>query len=256
MNWAMWSEIEAVLMERDLKPILAVIPDNQDPKLRLEPAVEDFWERVRRWQARGWTIALHGYQHRYVTCHAGIVTLRKKSEFAGLPAAEQEAKLRRGVEILAREGIKPRIWIAPSNSFDAATLALLPKFGITMISDGHFRLPFLDRQDMFWIPQQLFGFRPAPRGVWTVCYHHNQWTPADRRQFREDLDEYGSEILCLDDVVQVWGRRRSAWSAFLCTSPRLSPLVTRCQLKAWSWRESRTRRSKPATKPIPSIQTR
>src|SRR5215470_4367159 len=83
MNWRVWSEIEGALVERNLKPILAVVPDNQDPVLKVDPPVEDFWERVRAWQARGWAIAVHGYQHRYVTCSPGIVTVRKRSEFAG-----------------------------------------------------------------------------------------------------------------------------------------------------------------------------
>src|SRR5262252_3697380 len=79
MNWQVWSEIEAALLDQDLKPILAVVPDNQDPVLKVDPPVEDFWERVRTWQARGWTIALHGYQHRYVTHSPGIVTPIKRS---------------------------------------------------------------------------------------------------------------------------------------------------------------------------------
>src|SRR5437773_2710480 len=160
MNWKVWSEIEASLIEQNLKPILAVVPDNQDVGLQVEPAVEDFWERVRSWQARGWTIALHGYQHRYVTCHPGIVTVKKKSEFAGVPAAEQLEKLRRGMEIFERHGVKPRLWIAPSNSFDASTVSLLSRFGISMICDGYFRFPFVCRRNMFWVPQQLFCFRP------------------------------------------------------------------------------------------------
>src|SRR5260370_42375028 len=56
----------SALMARRLKPILAVVPDNQDPMLKVDAPVADFWDRVRQWQARGWTIALHGYQHRYV----------------------------------------------------------------------------------------------------------------------------------------------------------------------------------------------
>jgi peptidoglycan/xylan/chitin deacetylase (PgdA/CDA1 family) len=237
MNWAVWSEIEAALLARRLKPILAVVPDNQDPMLKVDAPVADFWDRVRQWQARGWTIALHGYQHRYVGRHAGIVTVKKKTEFAGVPAAEQEEKLRRGIEIFEREGIKPRVWIAPSNSFDAATVSLLPRLGIRVICDGYFRFPFLWPREVTWVPQQLFGFRPAPPGIWTVCYHHNQWTDAGIGQFREDLDRYGPEISSLDEVLQVWPGRRSWWSRFLCTSPRLSTFLTRCQLKLWTgWR--------------------
>ncbi len=74
MNWKVWSEIETTLTELRFKPVLAVVPDNRDPVLRVDDPKQDFWERVRQWQARGWTIALHGFQHKYTAEHAGIVT--------------------------------------------------------------------------------------------------------------------------------------------------------------------------------------
>jgi peptidoglycan/xylan/chitin deacetylase (PgdA/CDA1 family) len=241
MNWKVWSQIEALLIEHRLKPILAVVPDNQDPLLRVEPAVEDFWQRVRLWQQRGWTIALHGFQHRYVATCAGLITGRKKTEFAGLPALHQEEKLRRGVEIFQREGIKPRVWIAPNNSFDATTVSLLPRFGIRIICDGHFRFPFLDPGQVLWVPQQLFGFRPAPPGVWTVCYHHNGWTSAKLEEFRRHVRKYVAQIASLEEVIRLWPGRVSGWSWFLCRSPRLGQFLTRCQLKLWSmWKPELT----------------
>jgi hypothetical protein len=239
MNWTVWAEIEAALVEHRLKPILAVVPDNCDPVLQVDAPVEDFWERVRRWQARGWAIGLHGFQHKYIGERPGIVTPRKKTEFAGVPAAEQEKKLRRGTEIFEREGIKARVWIAPSNSFDATTVALLPQFGIRVICDGLFRCPFVCQQDILWVPQQLFGFRPAPPGVWTVCYHHNHWTTSDLDRFREDLRRHRADLWSLDDVLQVWAGRRSRCSAWMGTHPRVSDLLIRGELKLWGWRSSR-----------------
>jgi predicted deacetylase len=286
MNWRVWAEIESILLERELKPILAVVPDNQDPVLQVDPPVGDFWERVRAWQDRGWPIALHGFQHRYVSRNAGLVAIRKKSEFAGLPAGEQQEKLRRAVEIFGREGIMPRVWIAPGNTFDATTIALLPQFGIRIICDGYFRFPYAmpltasegerfrdspveseklalppsrsrperepafekrertsdaslisnDRGWMTWVPQQLFYFRPAPSGVWTVCYHHNNWTESQARKFREDVDDYGANIASLEGVLDANAPRVSKWSEWICTHPRLSRFLTRAQLKLWSWR--------------------
>ncbi len=256
MNWKVWSGIEAALLERNLKPILAVVPDNQDPVLRAEPPAEDFWDHVRRWQERGWTIALHGYQHRYVSSHRGMVNLRRKSEFAGLPAAEQAEKLQRGLEIFNRHGIKSHLWIAPGNSFDAATVALLARFGIWIINDGLFRFPFVCRRDIFWVPQQLFGFRPAPAGVWTVCYHHNQWAAGELRKFREDLDRYGPQISCLDDIDREWAGRRSWGSAFLCTHPRLSSLLIRGELKLAGWQRSRTAAAEPPGQSLSTVQVK
>jgi predicted deacetylase len=256
MNWEVWSEIEAALLERNLKPMLAVVPDNQDQVLKVAPPVQDFWGRVRTWQASGWAIALHGYQHKYVTYHPGVVTVRKKSEFAGVPAAEQEEKLRLGMEVFERHGVNSSLWIAPSNSFDTSTVALLPRFGISTICDGHFRFPFVCRRNMFWVPHQLFGFRPAPAGVWTVCYHHNQWTSEDLRKFREDLDYYGPQISSLDEISREWAGRRSWWSSFVCFSPRLSPLLIRCHLKLVGWWRSLTAKVGPEMKPLSSLQAR
>jgi predicted deacetylase len=238
MNWRVWSEIEASLTEYRLKPILAVVPDNRDPVLQVAAPAKDFWERARRWQARGWTIALHGFQHKYSARRAGIVTPKKLTEFAGVPAGEQQEKLRYGLEIFDRQGIKPTVWIAPNNSFDATTVSLLPKFGIRIICDGCFRFPFVDQQKIFWVPQQLFRFRPAPRGIWTVCYHHNRWTASDLEQFREGLRRFRADLWSLDDVLQTWADRRSWWSARLCTSPRFSQLLIRGELKLWKWRLS------------------
>lgn len=245
MNWDVWSEIEASLIEHRISPILAVVPDNQDPKLKVQPPVEDFWDRVRTWQSRGWAIALHGFQHKYTAENPGIVTTRKQTEFAGIPAAEQEEKLRRGTEILRREKIKPRVWIAPSNSFDATTVSLLRRFGIRIISDGCFRFPFVDTQGITWVPQQLFGFRPAPAGVWTVCYHHNQWSKSDLGRFRRDLDWHHADIGSLEEVLRRWAGRRSHLSAWLCRSPRLSQLYIRTVLKLCEWRTPIEQRNGP-----------
>jgi len=235
MNWRVWAEIETVLVQRRLKPLLAVVPDNRDPGLQVDPPAGDFWDR-------GWTIALHGFQHRYVSQNAGLVAVRKKSEFAGLPTEQQREKLRRGMEIFERERITSRVWIAPGNAFDAATVALLPNFGISVISAGHFQFPYVCPVGMTWVPQQLYYFRPAPAGVWTVCYHHNQWGASQPRKFREDVDHYGANIVSLDTVLDGSVLPECKWSAWLCTHPRLSRFLIRSELKLWSWWSAGRRR--------------
>src|SRR5205085_4316777 len=146
MRWDIWSEIEDALVSSGVKPVLAIVPDNRDPVLQPGPPAKDFWQRARRWQDLGWTVALHGYQHLYVARDGGLVTLRKKSEFASLPASDQKEKLRRGLKIFAREGIKTRVWIAPGNAFDEVTVSLLRQFGIATISAGWFWKPFIGPQ--------------------------------------------------------------------------------------------------------------
>src|SRR5437762_14036332 len=82
MNWPVWVEVERALLEFDVKPIMSVVPDNRDRELEVNEPNRDFWSEVRGWQQRGWTIGLHGYQHRYVTRDAGVVGIHKYSEFS------------------------------------------------------------------------------------------------------------------------------------------------------------------------------
>lgn len=233
MQWDTWSKIEAALIEHNIKPVLAVVPDNQDQVLQVAPPMDDFWQRVRRWQELGWTIALHGYKHLYVAKAGGLVSRRKKSEFASLSASVQEEKLRKGMEIFAREGVKTRTWIAPGNAFDETTVSLLPKFGIDIVSAGWFWGPFMGPYNTIWTPCQLSTLRSVPSGVWTVCYHHNSWTQFDLDRFLERLKRYRENIVPLEDALSQCPPKRAAWCYHFCTSPRLSALVMRAQLKIW-----------------------
>jgi hypothetical protein len=233
MRWDIWAPIESVLLHYNIKPILAVVPDNQDPVLQPGPRVSDFWQRVRRWQDLGWTIAMHGFQHLYVAPDGGLVTLRKKSEFASLPTAVQEEKLRRGCEIFAREGIKSRVWIAPGNAFDETTVSLLPQFGIDTISAGWFWKPFIGPHKTTWIPCQLSILRPVPSGLWTVCYHHNSWEHADFADLLEGLERYRSDIVSLEEALKLYPPSRANWCYHFCISPRLSSFSMRAHLKLW-----------------------
>jgi predicted deacetylase len=211
MNWKLWREIEAILLERGIAPLLAVVPDNQDPSLVAGEAHPRFWDQVRKWQAQGWTIGLHGYQHRFVSRNAGIVGLHKRSEFAGLPEAEQEYKLSRAVEIFRREQIEPQAWVAPAHSFDETTVKTLKGLGIPVISDGFSLAPHRDSEGMLWVPQQLWKFRWRPFGVWTVCYHHNQWSAADLRKFAQDLAANRGRIANFPEVIAAYGHRAPGW---------------------------------------------
>lgn len=208
MNWKVWDEIEAHLARHQIRPLLAVVPDNQDPKLMVDEARADFWDRVRRWQAQGWTIAMHGYQHLYINQNPGIMGLEPKSEFAGLPREAQEAKLRKGLAIFAEHGVRPDAWIAPSHSFDQTTVELLIALGVPVISDGLWPWPFSDQGRITWIPAQHWDFKECPRGIWTICYHHNAWEASQLEKFRAVLAKHGPEITDVSTVLQAFGSRK------------------------------------------------
>lgn len=234
MNWQVWTEIESLLLRYGVRPILAVVPDIKDPSLVVTPPVDDFWERVRGWQSRGWAIALHGYQHVYVNSNRGILGLTPRSEFAGLSCQVQEEKLRRGLDIFACEGVLADCWVAPSHSFDWTTVGLLVDIGVHVISDGLWKWPHTDDRGVTWVPQQLWrDLHPMPPGVWTVCIHFNNWGEHELGHFRLSLDQFAPAIIGLEQAVDI-GRERHltmadryhAWRELIWTN-RVKPAISR-----------------------------
>jgi predicted deacetylase len=211
VNWDIWNSIEDLLVDFELKPIISVIPDNRDKALVHGRPGENFWDRVQSWQRRGWTIGLHGYQHCYLTKNPGMFGRTGRSEFAGLPSEVQEIKLRNAVRIFHQRGVKPEVWVAPAHSFDASTLEILLKLGVNIVNDGYALFPYEDHQGLVWIPQQVGRLRKLPIGVWTVCFHFNDWNDEDLKRFREDLQRFRQTMISVDDVLQHLGKRRRNW---------------------------------------------
>jgi len=200
MNWRIWAEIESCLRAHGVKPILSIVPRNRDNKLIADIARRDFWERAREWQALGWSIGLHGYEHRMVTAKGGIVGINIKSEFAGVPFDAQLRQLEQAIEMFSAEGVRPEVWVAPWHSFDANTILALRKLGIGCISDGLGTRPWRDASGILWVPQQLWRFRRMTPGLWTVCTHHNFFSRDQLDGFLCDIAAFADRITSLDEV--------------------------------------------------------
>ena len=200
MNWRVWDRVEEELRRNDIRPIVAVVPDNQDSKLRTATAAANFWDRARSWVSAGWTVAIHGYRHLYSTTDSGLVGLNSRSEFAGVPADQQGASLDAALRIFQAEHIAPTTWVAPGHSFDVNTLECLRARGIDVISDGFFSRP-VRSYGCTWIPQQLWRLRRMPFGTWTACYHVNSWSDGESNAFTRDLRRFGTSITSVDRVL-------------------------------------------------------
>ena len=211
MRWSIWNDVEKILVRTGVKPILAVVPDNRDEDLIFDPPDANFWKRVRAWQERGWTIGLHGYQHRYVTSTPGMFGRMPRSEFAGLPQEVQEAKLRQALQVFHDHDVSPELWVAPAHSFDANTIVALSKVGMRTISDGYALYPYKDSAGMTWIPQQVGRFRRLPFGVWTVCHHINDWTSREIARLDHDLSNFTGHFASMPDILQSYSQRRRNW---------------------------------------------
>jgi hypothetical protein len=126
-----------------------------------------------------------------------------------LSRAAQRHKIAAALEIFAREGVAPEVWVAPAHSFDAITLEELAEQGMRFVSDGYSLLPHLDERGLLWVPQQLGAFRRMPFGLWTVCLHHNRWKAAEIAGFRARLKQYRSRIANFRQVVETYADREA-----------------------------------------------
>ena len=176
---ANWERMEQLLDKYSVKPLVGIIPDCQDPMMAIYEEDPRFIDCIRRWQEKGWTLALHGYQHTYTTTCGGLNPVNPRSEFAGEPLAVQKTKIANGLMILRRQGIEPKVFFAPSHTFDKNTItALLEETEIRIISDTIATKPYT-AYGVTFVPQQAGAVRKLPLHTVTFCYHPNTMKEAD-----------------------------------------------------------------------------
>ncbi|MBM3968551.1 MAG: DUF2334 domain-containing protein [Planctomycetes bacterium] len=200
MDWPRFERLSQVFDKFSLRPLLGVIPDNQDPQLREFPKfVGDFWEKVRSLQARGWEICQHGFQHVYATHDCGLMGVNGLSEFAGLPFEVQLDKLMCGQRILREHGLNCETFMAPSHSFDRLTLRALRELGFTTVTDGFAPWPSIEH-GLIFLPQWLANPRVLPLGVQTFCLHVNEMTEGQIRHVEQFVADHHREFLTCDEA--------------------------------------------------------
>lgn len=203
MDWLRFERLVRLLNEHHIRPLIGVIPDNQDPQLRRFPEFTgDFWARMRSLQDAGWEIAQHGFQHVYATRERGLMGVNGLSEFAGLPFAEQLKKLACGQELLTHHGLRCETFMAPSHSFDRTTLRALRELRFTTITDGFAPFPYFEH-GLIFIPQLLASPRVMPFGVQTFCLHINVMTEAQVQRVEQFVAAHHREFITFPEAREV-----------------------------------------------------
>ena len=161
-------------------PIVGVIPACADPKFKGVYALDEgFWEKARNWKQKGWTIALHGYQHLYGSQLGGINPVNQYSEYAGVDFETQRKMIRDGVRILNEHGLEAELFFAPAHTFDKNTLAALKEeSAIRIVSDTISSDVYFD-DGIWFIPLQSGKARSLPVKTATFCYHPNSMSEKD-----------------------------------------------------------------------------
>jgi len=210
-----WDRMRILIQEFGIRPILAVVPANEDRQLEASPPDPGFWDQMRAMEAAGATIALHGHTHVCGESRRNLIRLHGSGEFAGLPIDVQRNRIARGLEILRGQGLNPRLWVAPRHSFDWNTLQALRKEGIRSLSDGLARIPF-ERGGITWIPMQLWSPVPRSKGLWTICVHPNSTHRERFENLRSFFGRYAAQFTCFDRVAEDFPTRPLTSGERLC----------------------------------------
>jgi predicted deacetylase len=200
MRQSQWARVLPVIEELGIRPILAVVPDNQDRDLQHEAADPEFWASMRRLETAGATTALHGFQHLCNSVGKSLVPLHERSEFAGVDESTQRQWIRAGLSMLREQGLNPKVWVAPRHGFDRATLRALRAEGIKVLSDGLTRIPFR-RGGVTWIPQQLWEPAEKRLGLWTICTHCNSARTAEMEALAAFMRRNARSFTSIDRVM-------------------------------------------------------
>lgn len=198
MDFARFYQVKEILDKYGVKPLIGVVPDNQDDNLHKQEPNADFWEVVKGLQNEGWSIAQHGYQHVYETKSGGILNMNSYSEFAGLSKECQIEKLSAGKAILNQAGIYTDIFMAPAHSYDANTLEALQETGFTCVTDGYTKMPYR-YQDITFVPCKTAHFGEVD-GVDTFCIHTNTISEKILQELDAFLSEHRANIVSFAEL--------------------------------------------------------
>ena len=201
MNHQNWDRIEVLLDKYGVNPMVGVIPHNENSNQQIDSEDGDFWDLVHSWEQKGWTIAMHGFNHVYSSRERGINPVWDKSEFAGHPIELQREKIRKGISIMREHNINPRYFFAPSHTFDENTLvALREESDIRIISDTIGAKPYRYK-DFVFIPQQSgHPIRLPFGGLLTICYHPNSMGEEDFAGLEHFFVKCKDKILSFEDI--------------------------------------------------------
>lgn len=203
MDRKKWDDVERVLDKYEVKPMVGIIPDCKDTKLQINAPDPLFWIKAKKWQDKGWAIALHGYDHCYISDMGmyGLNPLWKRSEFAGVSLDVQKRKIREGLKILNDRSLNTKYFFAPSHTFDTNTLiALKEESDIRIISDTIATKPY--KYDGFAFVPQMGGYcskRFIP-GFWTFCLHPNMMSEGDIVQTEEFIKSHKNQFISFEQL--------------------------------------------------------
>ncbi len=203
MNWELMGRCEVLFDKNNIKPLLGVIPNNQDSELMSYKKNEDFWNKVREWKNKGWEISMHGFSHIYdmKTNKKDYFKYGGKSEFYGHRYEDQKAKIDNGLKIFENEKIIIRSFFAPNHTYDLNTFKAIKESGIKNVIDGYGLVPYSEK-GLNFIPQLFYKEIFLPFGIQSTQIHLNYWDEEDFIKFEKFVEKNKEKFISFDDAIK------------------------------------------------------
>jgi len=214
MDWNNFNRIEKILDSAGIKPLIGVVPFNQDDNLKRadKPLTdEEFTKYLANKKTKGWTIALHGYNHLYSNKKMGIFPLNNFSEYAGKSVETQLRMLSEGRAKLSSWGIDTDIFMTPAHTYDKNTLKALVAAGFTKVTDGFGKAPYIrDGLSFYPISKRQSECTSEAEGYTTLVLHTNTMDEQDIQNFERKLVENRDHFINYSDYLEVEVTKRGA----------------------------------------------
>tara|TARA_B100001057_G_scaffold444531_1_gene481546 strand:- start:971 stop:1465 length:495 start_codon:yes stop_codon:yes gene_type:complete len=123
-----------------------------------------------------------------------------KSEFFGHSKQRQKEKLKAGLEIFKKNGVKIRSFFAPNHTYDLNTLEALKELNIKIVIDGYGLKPYL-KDDVKFIPQLFYKLFFLPFGIQSTQIHLNNWEDKDFNNFERFIKKNFVDIINFDEAI-------------------------------------------------------
>ena len=203
MNWDLMEKATNLFDEFGVKPVLGVIPNNEDPELLSYPKKEkDFWEQVRIWEKKGWEIGMHGNSHKYdkYCSKTDYLKYGGNTEFCGHTYKNQLDKIQLGLNKFKSKNINVRTFFAPNHTFDKNTLLALQACNINQVLDGYGLMPY-EENGIKFIPQLFYKLVPLPFGIQTFQIHLNYFNKEDFDNLEKFVKNNSRKIITFEQAI-------------------------------------------------------
>ena len=203
MNWKLMNKCEILFDRYNIRPLLGVIPCNEDKELYSYEKNYDFWNKVRSWEKKGWEISMHGFSHVYdrETNKKDYFNYGGRSEFCGHDYSVQFSRIKKGLKKFEDEKIKIRSFFAPNHTYDENTLVALKELGVKNIIDGYGLMPYTEN-NLNFVPQLFYKEIMLPFGVQSTQIHLNYWNAQDYNNFEKFILINLDKIINFDQCIQ------------------------------------------------------